>query len=336
MALTPEKRSRDPRPLCLVTGATGAIGPSVVAALSRTHSVRTLSRRAPEPQVLTVPVTAYTGDVAEGDALRRAAQGVDVIVHLASLLHVMDPPPAMRSEYERVNVRGTSAVMAAALAEGTSRVVLMSTIAVYGYNPAHATLDEESVPRPDTLYAQTKLAAEQVALAARRRDGAPLATVLRAAAVYGPRVKGNYERLVHALARRRFVPIGPGHNRRSLVFETDVAAAAALAARQEAAAGRIYNVSDGTVHSMREIVAAICAGLGRTPPRWHAPIGPVRTAVRAASFADQRPLRMLDKYLEEVVVDARRIQTELGFRPAVGLRDGWAATIEEMRRTGRL
>jgi UDP-glucose 4-epimerase len=212
----------------------------------------------------------------------------------------------------------------------------MSTIAVYGSTASRSGIDEDASARPETFYAETKLAAERVALGARRADGVALATVLRSAAVYGPRVKGNYERLVGALAKRRFVPIGPGHNRRTVVYEADVAVAAALAAREERAAGRIYNVSDGEPHQLRDIIAAICAGLGRKPPRWHLPSAPIRAAARMAALVDPRLTRTLDKYFEECAVDASRIRSELGFRARVGLMDGWAATIGAMRQSGRL
>ena len=323
------------RPACLITGATGAIGPAVVAALAETHEVRILSRGAADPRLFTVPVTAFTGEITDLAVLRRAARGAEAIVHLAALLHVTNPPPAMRAEYERVNIGGTSAVMAAAVAEDVGRVVFMSTIAVYGASSGQR-VDENSAARPTTLYGETKLAAERIALAAYTRGGQPLATVLRSAAVYGPRVKGNYERLVHALARRRFVPIGRGDNLRTVIFEQDLAQASALAARHPAAPGRIYNVSDGTPHPLREIIEAISAALGRRPPRWHVPVAPVRAVLRAASVVDSGFQRMLDKYLEEVAVDATRIQSELGFRPGVSLREGWAATVTEMYRTGRL
>ena len=323
------------RPVCLVTGATGAIGPAVVAAMSVTHDVRTLSRRPPDPALFQGPVQSITGDVTDADAVDHAAAGAEVIIHLAALLHVVDPPPTMRAEYERINIEGTRVVMDAARREGVARVVLMSTIAVYGY-AGRLLLDEESPAVPDTLYGETKLAAERLALAGISDAGQRLATVLRSAAVYGPRVKGNYQRLVTALSRRRFVPIGKGENLRTLIFEDDLAAATALAARHPAAAGRIFNVSDGKPHPLSEIIAAIATALGRRPPRWHVPVMPVRQILRAAALIDTGLPRALDKYLESVAVDGSRIQHELGFRPAVGLLDGWRFTIDAMRREGRL
>lgn len=323
------------RPVCLVTGATGAIGPAVVEALRSRYAIRTFSRRSPAPGTFASEVETHTGDIADPYALARAADGASAIVHLAALLHLVDPPPAMRAEYERVNVQGTSAVVDTALARNVSRVVVMSTIAVYGETMG-AIVTEDSSPHPGTLYASTKLEAERLALAARRADGAPLCTVLRAAAVYGPRVKGNYERLVHALASRRFVPIGRGENRRTLVFEEDLASAVALALNHPSAAGRTYNVSDGALHTMHGIVAAISGALGRRPPAWHLPVAAVRVAAQAASVYDRRLKAMVNTYLEDVAVSGERIRGELGFHPRFGLEQGWKATIERMREGAAL
>lgn len=88
-----------------------------------------------------------------------------------------------------------------------------------------ANVYAKAPPQPDTLYGATKLAAEALVLAAQRHDGVALGVVLRLAAVYGARVKGNYQRLLDAVARGCFVPLGHGGNRRTLVYDRDVAAA---------------------------------------------------------------------------------------------------------------
>ena len=99
---------------------------------------------------------------------------------------------------------------------------------------------------------------------------------MRLGAVYGPRIKGNYERLTRALARHRFIPIGNGLNRRTLIYDKDVGRAAVLAVSHPAAAGRVFNVTDGEYHTLNEIIESICAALGRTPPRLSLPVVPVR------------------------------------------------------------
>jgi len=199
-------------------------------------------------------------------------------------------------------------------------------------------LDENSPVQPDTFYAQTKLAAEQIVLNAGGADRQPLGTVLRLGAFYGSRIKGNYERLTHALARHRFIPIGSGLNRRTLVYNRDVARAAVLAVQHPNAAGRIYNLSDGGFHTLNEIIAAICAALGRKPPRLSLPVGPTRALVgliekgsHAIGLEPPITRAIIDKYTEDIAVDGSLIQKELGFIPQYDLKTGWEETIREMR-----
>ena len=264
------------KPIILITGATGAIGPRVVHALDQAgFRIRAFSVDAPASGMFPQNVEVLIGDVTDQVAVQSAMQGVDAVVHMAALLHIVNPPPEMREKYERVNVGGTATVVEAAIKAGVKRVVLFSTIAVYGPSDG-CVLNEMSPTHPDTFYAQTKLAAEQIVLNAKGADGQPLGTVLRLGAVYGSRIKGNYERLTHALARHRFIPIGNGLNRRTLVYDKDVGRAAVLAVSHPAAAGRVFNVTDGGFHTLNEIIESICSALGRKPPRLSLPVGPTR------------------------------------------------------------
>lgn len=327
----------------LVTGATGAVGPRVVQALREVgYRVRTLSLGAPPVGLLPMGVEVRLGNVTDPAAVRAAMESVEAVIHLAALLHIVNPPQALRGEYERINVGGTAAVVDAALQADVRRVVLFSTIAVYG--PAGGrVLTEATLPQPDTLYAQSKLAAEQLVLQARRQDGQPLGAVLRPGAVYGARVKGNYQRLVEALRCGRFIPIGDGRNRRTLIYDRDLAQAAVLAAQHPTAAGQLYNVSDGHFHTLNQIINAICEALGRRPPRFSVPLGPARIAagllengLRLLGRTSPIGSATIDKYTEDVAVDSRRIQVELGFAPRFDLRFGWQETIRDMRQNGVL
>jgi UDP-glucose 4-epimerase len=322
----------------LVTGASGSVGPRVVSALCMAgYSVRTLSIDTPETGTLPPGVEVLIGDVTDQAAVQSAMQGVDAVVHLAALLHIVNPPPELREKYECVNIGGTATVVEAAIKTGVKRVVLFSTIAVYGLSDGHV-LNEMSPTHPDTFYAQTKCAAEQIVLNARGADGQPLGTVLRLGAVYGSRIKGNYERLTHALARHRFIPIGSGLNRRTLVYDKDVGQAVALAVSHPDTAGRVFNVTDGEFHTLNEIIEAICSALGRKSPRFSLPMGPIRIVAGliekgANAIGVKAPVtrETVDKYSEDIAVDGSLIQKELGFTPRYNLKAGWEDTIREMR-----
>jgi UDP-glucose 4-epimerase len=330
-------------PLALVTGATGALGPRVVEALHQAgYAVRTLSLDTPAPMLLPEPTETRLGDITDATTVRAAMAGMDVVVHMAALLHIVNPSPALRPKYERVNIGGTQVVVEAARAAGVKRLVFFSTITVYGGSRGRL-VDEDTPPCPDTFYAETKLAAERIVLDARRPDGQPLGMVLRLGAVYGARIKGNYRRLVEALARGRFIPIGDGRNRRTLIYDRDVAHAAVLAASHPAAAGGCFNVTDGRYHMLRDIMAAICSALGRTPPRLALPVRPTRYAAGLVEDTMQRIGRQspvtraaIDKYTEDVAVSGERIRSQLGFAPQYDLTAGWRETIQEMRQSGDL
>lgn len=324
-------------PAVLVTGATGAVGPLVVEAFRAAgHSVRTFSIDPPPAGAWPYDVETLTGDVTDAAAVRAAVRGTETVIHLAALLHVEDPPPALRGLYERVNVAGTSTVVSAAVHAGVRRVVFFSTIAVYGRSGGRI-LTEETPPCPDTFYARTKLAAEGIVLASGDAQGRPVGTVLRLGAVYGPGMKGNYRRLVHALAKGRFLPVGDGSNRRTLVYDRDAARAAVLAAAHPDMAGRVFNVTDGQFHSMKDIVAAICSALGRMPPRMALPeraarvlAGMVEDGARFFGIRTPVARATVDKYTEDMAVDGGCICRLAGFVPQHSLEAGWRETVAGM------
>jgi nucleoside-diphosphate-sugar epimerase len=327
----------------LVTGATGAVGPRVVAALCEVgYRVRALAIQALEPKLLPEGVEVVVGDITDRRVVDSAMSDVQAVVHLAALLHILRPEPAVRPEYERVNVGGTEAVVAAAQQRGVERVVYFSTIAVYGCQSG-SILTEDTEPQPDTLYAETKLAAERIVASALRTDGQPLGTVLRMGAIYGARIKGNYRRLLVSLARGRFIPVGNGRNRRTLIYDRDAARAVVLALQHPATPGQVFNVTDGQFHTLNEILTAMCQALQRRPPRWSIPVTPVRVVAEMMDdtfrlLGQKAPVARatVNRYIEDVAVDGQRFQCACGFRPAYDLESGWREVVADMKRAGAL
>jgi nucleoside-diphosphate-sugar epimerase len=325
-------------PRALLTGATGVIGPGLARLLvDNGFLVRALARRAPPPGLLPLGVEFVRGDILDEERVAAAVTDIDYVFHLAAKLHINNPSKSLAGQYRSTNVDGARIVAEAARDAGVSRVVFFSSIAVYGPTTPGQVLHESSPALATSLYGSTKREAEEVLLSVRRQsDGEPLAVILRIAGVYGSRIKGNYRELVRWLKRGVFVPIGRGDNRRTLVYEEDVANAALLAAVHPAAAGRIYNVTDGDVHTFREIVAVICDVLDRDPPGLHVPASLARACApvldSGLSLAGRTGIAgpLVEKLVEDMAVDGRRIQDELGFRPRFDLRNGWEATIPRL------
>jgi nucleoside-diphosphate-sugar epimerase len=319
------------------------VGPRVVDRLgSYGFRVRVLAATKRDRYPFAPEVDVRIGDVADPETARSAVEGVDVIVHMAALLHATEGASPDVEAYRRTNVEGTRQMVNAALSANVGRFVLFSTIAVYG--PGHGDPWDESSPLcPDSPYGITKAEAERIVIGATRRDGTPLGVVLRLAAVFGPNLKGNYLRLARALGAGRFVPLGAGTNRRALINDRDVAAATLLAATHPAAAGRTYNLSDGIDYPLADVIGAMCHALGRQPPRVRLPLPPVRWAAGVveamARVAGVRPpvtRAAIEKYTEDTRVDSSLIRKDLGFVPQSSLREGWMDAISSMRQSGQL
>lgn len=329
--------------LILVTGATGAVGPRLVAALhEKGYRIRTLSLDPPQSDEFPPHVEFLLGDVTNTADVESAMQGAHAVVHLAALLHIVNPALEMEQKFREINVGGTEVVARIAMKVNVKRLVYFSTIAVYGKSD-FKLLDENAPTNPVTFYEKTKLAAEDIVLHAKNENGIPIGTVLRLAAVYGSRIKGNYRRLLEALDKNRFIPIGSGLNRRTLVYDKDVAHAALLALEHPNAVGKVFNVSDGEFHTLDEIIKTICQSLGRRPPVFSLPVGFVRPFVGImedlAKLCSLKPPVMrssIDKYTEDIAVESNRIQKELGFAPKYDLLAGWADTVKEMREIGNI
>jgi len=147
----------------VVTGSAGRVGRAIVVRLAREHEVIGIDRLPASTAV------QHVGDIVDRRVLASAFAGAQAVVHVAALHapHVGTVPDA---EFERVNVEGTAAVIAAARSAGIRRIVFTSTTALYGRATAargRATwIDEDVEPSPLTIYHRTKLAAEELLRAA--------------------------------------------------------------------------------------------------------------------------------------------------------------------------
>lgn len=141
----------------VLTGSSGRVGRAIFSALAGRHDVTGMDR-AP------FSTTHIVGDFADAALLRSAFEQADAVIHTAALHapHVGMVPDA---EFQRINVEGTRMVAQAAMAAGVPRLVFTSTTALYGHTVSAASctfIDEETPPRPKSIYHRTKLEAERM------------------------------------------------------------------------------------------------------------------------------------------------------------------------------
>jgi UDP-glucose 4-epimerase len=284
----------------LVTGGAGFIGSHVVdQLLAGGHDVRIFDVRqgsqAPRGRCEDV-----VGDLLDPACLGAAAQGCDVIIHLAAAADVglvaKDPAGS-----EALNSRGTLNVLEAARATG-ARVVYASTIWVYSDVRATDVDEDSELGLPSHLYTATKLAGEMYCHSYGELYGVPT-TILRFGIPYGPRARPAAVLPIFvnkALAGEPLTIAGDGLQTRRFVYVEDLAEGVVNALRPEAA-GRVYNLVGEEETSVRDIADAVRGAIGD--------VDIVHTEGRAADFAGAR-------------VSGERAAAELGWRPQTTFAEG--------------
>lgn len=323
------KTNEPKRKKCFVTGATGVVGVPLVRELLReNYDVTVLARDAKAArQIFGDAVEIVPGDLSNQTALAAACAKASYVFHFAAKLHVNNPCAHLAAEYLETNVRATERLLEIAERSAVEKFVFASTINVYGAGDGARVFDETSALKPAGIYAETKAAAEKAVL---RRD---FGVVLRFAAVYGSRMKGNYVRVLRALQKNRFFFVGDASNRRTLIHHDDAARAAVLAATR-APGKSIYNAADNNYYAFREIVGAMAAALGKKEPKLHLPLAPIKNALglletldRAFNLKIGLNRSLLDKLLEDAAVGSAKIRGELGFVPQYDLAAGWREAV---------
>jgi nucleoside-diphosphate-sugar epimerase len=324
----------------LLTGASGFVGSHILDLLAARGTptailLRSSSRpRFIEPHLSRVDVRV--GSISEPESLTRALEGITHVVHCAGCTKAIGT-----SEYYRINRDGTrNLVEAVNRRRGEVRqFILISSLAASHPARADAPAREEDESAPVTEYGRSKLAGERVV---REHASVPY-TILRPAAVYGPRDADFL--LMFKAARARWVPsFGGGRQQLSLVYVEDVARAALACLERLTIENRIYNVAHAEVLTAHALTAEIGRQLGvntiqiplPTPLLW-----PVCLVGEVVARINGRPsIVNLQKYPELAapgwVCDNRRLRDELHCEPATGLQDGIARTLAWYRQQGWL
>ncbi len=293
-----------------ITGATGFVGPHLVAALARHGwTFRLLMRRwTPLPSLPGVEAEIVWGDLSDEASLKRLVAGADAVVHAAGLIKARRP-----IDFDRVNRDGTARL--SALAPDIPFLLLSSL----------AAREPQLSP-----YAASKRAAEEVVT---RRSGPWLA--VRAPAVYGP---GDRETLAYFQMAARGFALQPNQPdaRLSLIHVEDLAEALALAL-DHSLPPAVYEIDDGHPDGYSHTDMAMAAGealgrwvrpirIGRGPMNAVAGLNSLRPGAQILTSAKVREL-----YHSDWTVHEHRLTEAVSFASRFSLVDGFRHTISWYR-----
>ncbi|WP_263139093.1 NAD-dependent epimerase/dehydratase family protein [Pseudomonas sp. RIT-PI-AD] len=296
----------------LLAGSSGFIGGAIRRALQRRGAEPRLLLRRPSADA----APQASGDLTDAGSLRGCCEGIETLIHAASAVD------ADEARCQAVNVEGTRNLLQEARRAGVSRVIYLSTAAVYGEGAHRDLREDELQPAPVSATSRTRLQAEQLVLQAG-------GVVLRPFLVYGDGDRWFIPALV-GLLRRYPVTLEGGAAQLSLVAVDDLAesvAALALEARDEDR-GRVYHVGPERPVALRELLAVLHRqGLA---PATQADL-PYAQAVEATRTLGSAVARQLSLIAFDHVYDSQALRSRTGVRPAA-FAEGFARYAEAYAR----
>ncbi|GHH46872.1 NAD-dependent epimerase/dehydratase family protein [[Pseudomonas] boreopolis] len=292
----------------LITGGAGFVGSHLAdELLAHGYQVRVLDalveqvhgEQRARPGYLAEDVELIQGDVRDPEAVRAALEGVSKVFHLAAAVGVGQSMYEI-AHYTDVNNRGTAVLLEALSSSPVERLVVASSMSIYGEGlyvdaagnevaPPERSLDalrrgqwellqdgsplapvpthEGKTPMPTSVYALSKLDQEKLCLIVGQAYGIAT-TALRFFNIYGTRqALSNPYTGVLAIFASRYLNRKPprifedGRQRRDFVHVRDVARACRLALETPEAAGRAINIGSGQAISIVAIAAAMAEAL---------------------------------------------------------------------------
>ena len=146
-------------------------------------------------------------------------------------------------------------------------------------------------------------------------------TIMRPTMIYGTPIDRNMSKLIRYISRRRVIPLpGGGRSLFQPVSAFDLASAVLASLTAPAAEGRSYEISGGSVHTLREIVSMIAGILGKRITAVPVPLRAAAAALGLIPGLPVKPVQVL-RLLEDKVFDHSAAAADLGFSP-VKLEEG--------------
>ena len=311
----------------LITGVAGFIGSSLARAVlaqgDRVRGVDNLATGKRENlEEIKGKIDFQEADILDLDAMRRACEGVDYVLHQAAIpsvpKSVLDP-----LGNNSANVDGTVNVLVAARDAKVRRVIYAASSSAYGDTPS-LPKHEDMAPSPISPYAVAKLASEYYMTSFYRCYG--LETVsLRYFNIFGPRqdptspYSGVLAKFITQMLKGEQPTIlGDGKQSRDFTYIDNAVSANLLACRapKEDAAGKIFNVATGQRIDLNETFRVLKKLTGYE--------GNVKYAEERAGD------------VKHSLADISRAEKALGYKPHIGLEDGLKKTVEWYRTQMKL
>lgn len=323
----------------LITGINGFVGNELAkAAQKRGITVKGTVRSVCENSLLVEDgVQIFSiGEIHEQTTWERALNGVDVVVHLAARVHIMnDLSDDSLTLFRRVNTAGTEQLARQSAEAGVKRFVYLSSIKVNGESTRLCIdglecneqkrgkyFSESDLANPSDPYAISKWEAEKSLFQISANTGMEV-VIVRPPLVYGPGVKANFYKIMHCLAKGIPLPLGAIYNKRSLVALDNLVDLIVTCIEHPAAANQIFLAGDGDDLSTTELLKVLCTMLGK-PAR----LLPVSQRLLEFGLKMVGKSDVCQRLCGSLQVDISKARELLGWNPPLSVAEGLKKTAE--------
>lgn len=307
-----------------IAGATGVLGRGLIREfVAGGHQVAGLVRdRRGQSAVEVLGAQSRHADLFDADALARAAEGADVVIHAATAIPVKTrPTPRDWEMNDRIRRDGTRALAAAAARAG-ARLYIQQSIVWVARPPDGSFFDESSTPQPTGDY-RSAYDGEQIAFEAGAREGFNVAA-LRCGWFYG--ADAAHTRMFgEGIMKRRLPIVGRGDAVWSCLHTED--AARAFVAAAEGDRTGVWHVVDNQPVTVEECLKAFAARLGAPAPR--------RVPVWLARLVAGR--QAVGFFTSSTVTSNEKFRRDFGWTPRfASYREGFDQIADAWRAQGFL
>lgn len=312
----------------LITGANGFVGGHLFQVLGERDGIDPVAGvRRPEQAQSGLPFMAM-GTIGEDDLPN--LEGIDVVIHCAARVHVMQDRAAdPLADFRRYNVEGTLQLAERAAQDGVKRFIFLSSIKVNGESTvAGRPFTAQDIPAPVDPYGLSKAEAEVALRDLGMRTGMEI-VIVRPVLVYGPGVKGNFLSMLRWVSKGVPLPLASVANRRSLVSVTNLCDLLALCVHKREAAGNVFLAADPESLSTTELLASIGTCMGKPARLFWAP--PALISLGARLMGRHGQYQRLFGTLEVSIEGSRNI---LGWNPPQTSKEGLRETVAAFTLAG--
>ncbi|NQY25957.1 MAG: SDR family oxidoreductase [Piscirickettsiaceae bacterium] len=301
----------------LLTGSTGFVGKALTTELLRQEKNIVASVRRHSNELSSKIKQVITGELSPTINWHDALNNVDVVIHLAARVHVMnDESSDPLTEFRRVNTEATLDLARQAAEVGVKRFIFISSIKVNGeMTGAEKIFMANDNFIPTDPYGLSKYEAEQGLLALVKKTGMEV-VIIRPPLVYGVGVKANFASMIKWVKKGVPLPFGAIQNQRSLIALDNLVSFIIHCIDHPKAANEVFLISDDEDVSTTELLQKVAKALGKKAVLLPIPVSLMHFVAKLAGKSE-----LAIRLFGSLQVDSSKARDLLGWKPVITMEE---------------